>query len=180
MNGCSQKRVPCWPSPWEKSDWKTRWTTLFLCHRCRRKNCRHSLPLSHFSEKTATWPMLPAMETMPQAASWKPSFTKPSRPSGEEGIHYGSLGVAPWLDWMMKSQPVRAAAAVRVQPPERLLWIPRPLPCQGKIQPDRMGSFLLYLPAEDPTPDMFYALVTIQNPNGIREGIRSFLKGKTS
>lgn len=53
------------------------------------------------------------------------------------------------LAWKMTALPDRKAALLRLQPPERLLWIPRPLPCQGKIQPDRMGSFLLYLPAED-------------------------------
>ena len=54
------------------------------------------------------------------------------------------------LAWKMNSSnPVEKLLCFAYKPPERLLWIPRPLPCQGKIQPDRMGSFLLYLPAED-------------------------------
>ena len=40
-----------------------------------------------------------------------------------------------------------------------------------------LPAYYVYLP-KHPTPDMFYAVVKIQNPDGIREGVQSFLKGK--
>ena len=97
----------------------------------------------------------------------------------EEGIHYGSLGVA----------PLAGLDDEKASLTERLLrFVYNNLnDCYGfkdlyrakeKYSPTEwLPAYYIYLP-KHPTPDMFYAVVKIQNPNGIREGIRSFLKGK--
>lgn len=96
-----------------------------------------------------------------------------------EGIHYGSLGVAP-----LAGLDDEKAGLV-----ERLLrFVYNNLnDCYGfkdlyrakeKYSPTEwLPAYYIYLP-KHPTPDMFYAVVKIQNPNGIREGVQSFLKGK--
>lgn len=96
-----------------------------------------------------------------------------------EGIHYGSLGVAP-----LAGLDDEKASLV-----ERLLrFVYNNLnDCYGfkdlyrakeKYSPTEwIPAYYIYLP-KHPTPDMFYAVVKIQNPNGIREGLQSFLKGK--
>lgn len=96
-----------------------------------------------------------------------------------EGIHYGSLGVAP-----LAGLDDEKASLV-----ERLLrFVYNNLnDCYGfkdlyrakeKYSPTQwLPAYYVYLP-KHPTPDMFYAVVKIQNPDGIREGVQSFLKGK--
>lgn len=96
-----------------------------------------------------------------------------------EGVHYGSLGVAP-----LAGLDDEKASLV-----ERLLrFVYNNLnDCYGfkdlyrakeKYSPTQwLPAYYVYLP-KHPTPDMFYAVVKIQNPDGIREGVQSFLKGK--
>ena len=44
----------------------------------------------------------------------------------------------------------------------------RSLPGERKVQSNGVGTILLCLPAKKiPSPDMFYAVVKIQNPHGI-------------
>lgn len=95
----------------------------------------------------------------------------------EEGIEYGSLGVAPLTGLDEKS----------ANPIEKLLrFIYDNLnACYGfrdlyrakeKYSPTEwVPSYYVYLP-KVPTPDMFYAVVKIQNPQGVMDYVRSFLK----
>lgn len=95
----------------------------------------------------------------------------------EEGIEYGSLGVAPLTGLDEKS----------ANPIEKLLrFIYDNLnACYGfrdlyrakeKYSPTEwVPSYYAYLP-KVPTPDMFYAVVKIQNPQGVMDYVRSFLK----
>ena len=95
----------------------------------------------------------------------------------EEGIEYGSLGVAPLTGLDEK----------RANPIEKLLrFIYDNLnACYGfrdlyrakeKYSPTEwVPSYYAYLP-KVPTPDMFYAVVKIQNPQGVMDYVRSFLK----
>ncbi|WP_432628975.1 bifunctional lysylphosphatidylglycerol flippase/synthetase MprF [Brotaphodocola sp.] len=95
----------------------------------------------------------------------------------EEGIEYGSLGVAPLTGLDEKS----------ANPIEKLLrFVYDNLnACYGfrdlyrakeKYSPTEwVPSYYAYLP-KVPTPDMFYAVVKIQNPQGIMDYVRSFLK----
>lgn len=95
----------------------------------------------------------------------------------EEGIEYGSLGVAPLTGLDEKS----------ANPIEKLLrFIYDNLnACYGfrdlyrakeKYSPTEwVPSYYAYLP-KVPTPDMFYAVVKIQNSQGVMDYVRSFLK----
>ena len=95
----------------------------------------------------------------------------------KEGIEYGSLGVAPLTGLDEKS----------ANPIEKLLrFIYDNLnACYGfrdlyrakeKYSPTEwVPSYYAYLP-KVPTPDMFYAVVKIQNPQGVMDYVRSFLK----
>ena len=95
----------------------------------------------------------------------------------EEGIEYGSLGVAPLTGLDEKS----------ANPIEKLLrFIYDNLhACYGFRDLYRaketysptawVPSYYAYLP-KVPTPDMFYAVVKIQNPQGVMDYVRSFLK----
>ena len=97
----------------------------------------------------------------------------------EEGIGYGSLGVA----------PLAGLSAESKNPMERLLlFIYDHLnACYGfrdlyrakeKYSPTEwVPSYYAYLP-KYPTPSMLYAAVEIQNPHGIRGYILTFLKGE--
>lgn len=96
-----------------------------------------------------------------------------------DGIQYGSLGVAP-----LAGLDDENAGLV-----EKLLgFVYRNLnDCYGfrdlyrakeKYSPTEwLPAYYVYLPKIS-TPDMFYAVVEIQNPQGIKEGIKSFFKGK--
>ena len=97
----------------------------------------------------------------------------------EEGIGYGSLGVA----------PLAGLSAESKNPMERLLqFIYDHLnACYGfrdlyrakeKYSPTEwVPSYYAYLP-KYPTPSMLYAAVEIQNPHGIRGYILTLLKGE--
>lgn len=96
-----------------------------------------------------------------------------------EGVHYGSLGVAPLAglsdeDASLTEKLLRFVydhlnecygfkdlyrAKEKYSPTE---WVP---------------AYYVYLP-KHPGPDMFYAIVKIQNKNVIRESVESFLKEK--
>lgn len=94
-----------------------------------------------------------------------------------EGVKYGSLGVAPLAGLDEKSS----------NPVERLLcFVYNHLnECYGfrdlhrakkKYSPNEwVPSYYVYLPSI-PTPDMFYAIVRIQNPQGMMDYIKSFMK----
>lgn len=96
----------------------------------------------------------------------------------DEGIEYGSLGVAP-LAGLENDSP---------NPVEKLLCFAynHLNDCYGfrdlyrakeKYSPTEwVPSYYIYLP-KIPTPDMFYALVTIQNPHQIREAAEDLVKG---
>ena len=96
----------------------------------------------------------------------------------DEGIEYGSLGVAP-LAGLENDSP---------NPVEKLLCFAYDHlnDCYGfrdlyrakeKYSPTEwVPSYYIYLP-KIPTPDMFYALVTIQNPHQIREAAEDLVKG---
>ena len=95
----------------------------------------------------------------------------------EEGVEYGSLGVAPLAGLPEDS----------TNPVERLLrFVYEHLnECYGfrdlyrakeKYSPTEWcPSYYVYLP-KIPTPEMFYAIVRIQNPQGIWDYVRSFVK----
>ena len=97
----------------------------------------------------------------------------------EEGIGYGSLGVA----------PLAGLSAESKNPMERLLqFIYDHLnACYGfrdlyrakeKYSPTEwVPSYYVYLP-RIPTPDMFYAVARIQNPRGMWDYAVAFVKGR--
>lgn len=96
----------------------------------------------------------------------------------EEGVHYGSLGVAP-----LAGLDDEKAGLVE----QFLRFIYNHLnDCYGfkdlyrakeKYSPTEwLPAYYVYLP-KHPTPDMFYAVVKIQNPDSIKEGIGSIYHG---
>lgn len=99
----------------------------------------------------------------------------------EEGIQYASLGVAPLAG--LESGEERGGAVQRL-----LEFVYHHLnDCYGfqdlyrakeKYSPTEwLPEYYAYLP-KIPTPNMFYAVVRIQNPKGIMDYVRSFLKGR--
>ncbi len=76
-----QKKSSCWPSRWARPDWKNPMDKRYFYAKNAEGTIVAFIAFVRFSEKTATWPMLPATAAMLQAVSWKPSFTKPFRPS---------------------------------------------------------------------------------------------------
>ena len=96
-----------------------------------------------------------------------------------EGIHYGSLGVAPLagLD-DEKASLVEALLRFVYNNLNDCYGFKDLYRAKEKYSPTQwLPAYYVYLP-KHPTPDMFYAVVKIQNPDGIREGVQSFLKGK--
>ena len=97
----------------------------------------------------------------------------------EEGVEYGSLGVAPLAGLDEKS----------ANPVERMLqFVYNHLnECYGfrdlyrakeKYSPTEwLPSYYAYLP-KVPAPEMFYAVVRIQNPQGMWDYVRSFVKAQ--
>ena len=96
----------------------------------------------------------------------------------EEGVHYGSLGVA-----TLAGLDDEKAGLVE----QFLRFIYNHLnDCYGfkdlyrakeKYSPTEwLPAYYVYLP-KHPTPDMFYAVVKIQNPDSIKEGIGSIYHG---
>ncbi len=97
----------------------------------------------------------------------------------EEGIHYGSLGVAPLagLD-NAKASPVEKLLRFAYNHLNDCYGFRDLYRAKEKYNPTEwLPAYYVYLP-KHPTPDMFYAIVTIQNPDLVREGIHAILKGK--
>lgn len=93
-----------------------------------------------------------------------------------EGIHYGSLGVAPLagLD-DEKADPVEKLLRFVYDHLNECYGFKDLYRAKEKYSPTEwVPAYYIYLP-KFPTPDMFYAVVKIQNNNVIREAVQSFL-----
>ena len=96
-----------------------------------------------------------------------------------EGIHYGSLGVAPLagLD-DEKASPVEKLLRFAYNHLNDCYGFRDLYRAKEKYSPTEwLPAYYVFLP-KHPTPDMFYAIVTIQNPDLVREGIQAILKGR--
>lgn len=96
-----------------------------------------------------------------------------------EGIHYGSLGVAPLagLD-DEKAEPVEKLLRFVYDHLNECYGFKDLYRAKEKYSPTEwIPAYYIYLP-KFPTPDMFYAVVKIQNNNVIREAVQSFLHRK--
>lgn len=96
-----------------------------------------------------------------------------------EGIHYGSLGVAPFagLD-DEKAEPVEKLLRFVYDHLNECYGFKDLYRAKEKYSPTEwIPAYYIYLP-KFPTPDMFYAVVKIQNNNVIREAVQSFLHRK--
>ena len=96
-----------------------------------------------------------------------------------EGIHYGSLGVAPLagLD-DEKAEPVEKLLRFVYDHLNECYGFKDLYRAKEKYSPTEwVPAYYIYLP-KIPTPDMFYAVVKIQNNNVIREAVQSFLNRK--
>ena len=96
-----------------------------------------------------------------------------------EGIHYGSLGVAPLagLD-DEKAEPVEKLLRFVYDHLNECYGFKDLYRAKEKYSPTEwVPAYYIYLP-KFPTPDMFYAVVKIQNNNVIREAVQSFLHRK--
>lgn len=96
-----------------------------------------------------------------------------------EGIHYGSLGVAPLagLD-DEKAEPVEKLLHFVYDHLNECYGFKDLYRAKEKYSPTEwIPAYYIYLP-KFPTPDMFYAVVKIQNNNVIREAVQSFLHRK--
>ena len=96
-----------------------------------------------------------------------------------EGIHYGSLGVAPLagLD-DEKAELVEKLLRFVYDHLNECYGFKDLYRAKEKYSPTEwIPAYYIYLP-KFPTPDMFYAVVKIQNNNVIREAVQSFLHRK--
>ena len=96
-----------------------------------------------------------------------------------EGIHYGSLGVAPLagLD-DEKAEPVEKLLRFVYDHLNECYGFKDLYRAKEKYSPTEwIPAYYIYLP-KFLTPDMFYAVVKIQNNNVIREAVQSFLHRK--
>ena len=96
-----------------------------------------------------------------------------------EGIHYGSLGVAPLagLD-DEKAEPVEKLLRFVYDHLNECYGFKDLYRAKEKYSPTEwIPAYYIYLP-KFPSPDMFYAVVKIQNNNVIREAVQSFLHRK--
>ena len=96
----------------------------------------------------------------------------------EEGIEYGSLGVAPLAGLETdSSNPVEKLLRFAYDHLNDCYGFRDLYRAKEKYSPTEwVPSYYVYLP-KIPTPDMFYALVTIQNPHQIREAAEDLVKG---
>lgn len=97
----------------------------------------------------------------------------------EEGVQYGSLGVAP-LAGLEQNTPNLVEKLLRfVYNNLNGCYGFRDLyRAKAKYSPTQwLPSYYAYLP-KIPTPKMFYAIIKIQNPKGILDYVKGFLKGK--
>lgn len=95
-----------------------------------------------------------------------------------EGIEYGSLGVAPLAGLENdSSNPVEKLLRFAYDHLNDCYGFRDLYRAKEKYSPTEwVPSYYIYLP-KFPTPDMFYALVTIQNPHQIREAAEDLIKG---
>jgi len=96
----------------------------------------------------------------------------------DEGIEYGSLGVAPLAGLKNdSSNPVEKLLCFAYNHLNDCYGFRDLYRAKEKYSPTEwVPSYYIYLP-KIPTPDMFYALVTIQNPHQIREAAEDLVKG---
>ena len=96
----------------------------------------------------------------------------------DEGIEYGSLGVAPLAGLENdSSNPVEKLLCFAYNHLNDCYGFRDLYRAKEKYSPTEwVPSYYIYLP-KIPTPDMFYALVTIQNPHQIREAAEDLVKG---
>lgn len=97
----------------------------------------------------------------------------------EEGVEYGSLGVAPLAGLAENSTNLVERLLCFVYAHLNECYGFRDLyRAKEKYSPTQwLPSYYVYLP-KLPTPDMFYAVVKIQNPQGTMDYIRSFVNGR--
>ena len=96
-----------------------------------------------------------------------------------EGVHYGSLGVAPLagLD-DEKAESVEKLLRFVYDHLNECYGFKDLYRAKEKYSPTEwIPAYYIYLP-KFPSPDMFYAVVKIQNNNVIREAVQSFLHRK--
>lgn len=98
----------------------------------------------------------------------------------EEGVEYGSLGVAPLAGLEEKSSNLVERLLRFVYDHLNECYGFRDLyRAKEKYSPTQwLPSYYVYLP-KIPTPDMFYAVARIQNPQGVWDYVRSIVKGKS-
>lgn len=96
----------------------------------------------------------------------------------DEGIEYGSLGVAPLAGLENdSSNPVEKLLCFAYNHLNDCYGFRDLYRAKEKYSPTEwVPSYYIYLP-KIPTPNMFYALVTIQNPHQIREAAEDLVKG---
>lgn len=97
----------------------------------------------------------------------------------EEGVEYGSLGVAPLAGLEEKSSNLVERLLRFVYDHLNECYGFRDLyRAKEKYSPTQwLPSYYVYLP-KIPTPDMFYAVARIQNPQGVWNYVRSIVKGR--
>lgn len=97
----------------------------------------------------------------------------------KEGVEYGSLGVAPLAGLEENSTNLVERLLCFVYTHLNECYGFRDLyRAKEKYSPTQwLPSYYVYLP-KLPTPDMFYAVVKIQNPQGTVDYIRSFVNGR--
>lgn len=94
----------------------------------------------------------------------------------EEGVEYGSLGVAPLAGLPENSKnPVEKLLKFVYDHLNECYGFKDLYRAKEKYSPTQWcPSYYVYLP-KIPTPDMFYAIVKIQNPQGVFDYVRSFV-----
>ena len=95
----------------------------------------------------------------------------------EEGVEYGSLGVAPLAGLPENSKnPVEKLLKFVYDHLNECYGFKDLYRAKEKYSPTQWcPSYYVYLP-KIPTPDMFYAIVKIQNPQGVFDYVRSFVR----
>ena len=95
----------------------------------------------------------------------------------EEGVEYGSLGVAPLAGLPENSKnPVEKLLKFVYDHLNECYGFKDLYRAKEKYSPTQWcPSYYVYLP-KIPTPEMFYAIVKIQNPQGVFDYVRSFVK----
>ena len=120
----SQKKAPCWPSRWAKPDWKTRWTNAISMQRMPKEPSWPSSLLFRFSGKDGYMADVTRHGSNAPGGVMETIIYEAFQTFRSEGVHYGSLGVAPLagLD-DEKASLVERLLRICIQQPERLLWL---------------------------------------------------------